>query len=340
MGNAVSQEDITSIKNTYATKSYVDSAGATYAKPNDFYPKDQLYNKSESDSRFAKVSDYYNKTDSDGRFAKVSDYYSKGDSDSRFSSKSDVDSKFAKITTDYYNKVDSDARYYNKTDNDARIKTAVDTSIANVYTKTDLDKKYQPGVIDKQTAMTCNANGTCTLPPGKVTVLDFMEGNPNSTRKDPANGTINFGKHDGGGSLNIVGGGKADDRNVRIWGNILQEQGKYMGTKDGIKIGSWNLFEGGDGHLMIVKDGSSDNPNQGFFRFSQDGNIWASRSTSRGWISDNISNLNGVAVKNGDQIRLKGSKWQKILRHTSDYDRAAFDSTNQNDDTNLTVIRL
>ena len=64
-----------------------------------------------------------------------------------------------------------------------------------------------------------------------------------------------------------------------------------------LKLGSWTIREADHGHLIFIKDGTKYDPNlfnipenTGFLAMAGDGNFWSNRSTSRGWLPDNISN--------------------------------------------------
>ncbi len=70
-----------------------------------------------------------------------------------------------------------------------------------------------------------------------------------------------------------------------------------------LKLGTWTIKENANGHLVFIKDGTkySDGYDQipqdsGFIALSQDGNIWASRATGRGWLADNKLNVSGGTV--------------------------------------------
>lgn len=64
------------------------------------------------------------------------------------------------------------------------------------------------------------------------------------------------------------------------------------------KVGTWVISENADGFLTFVKNNAADESDKGHIKFSHDGNIWANRSTSRGWLSDilkdKITWLNGT----------------------------------------------
>lgn len=63
-------------------------------------------------------------------------------------------------------------------------------------------------------------------------------------------------------------------------------------------VGTWVISENTDGHLTFVKSGATDDIDKGHLKFSHDGNIWANRSTGRGWISDQLS----TCLKDGDGV--------------------------------------
>ena len=84
--------------------------------------------------------------------------------------------------------------------------------------------------------------------------------------------------------------------------DMLIDQQISIGTnaeiKGSLKIGSWTIREADHGHLIFLKDGTkydhsySNIPeNTGFLAMAGDGNFWSNRSTSRGWLPDNISTL-------------------------------------------------
>ena len=80
-------------------------------------------------------------------------------------------------------------------------------------------------------------------------------------------------------------------------------------VSENLKIGSWTIKQNVHGHLIFVKDGTSYNndyssipENTGFLAMAQDGNFWSNRSTSRGWLPDNISNLVPNLVPRGTII--------------------------------------
>ena len=314
MGASVSQTDIDAIRNEYAKnanvypKSQVDTKFATI---------DGVYTKTASDAKYALADAVYNKSQSDSKYALLDSSYTKAASDAKYAlvdaayARAAADAKFATIDG-VYTKAASDSRYeptdfsYAKADSDKRY-----ASSATLQTKLDeLNTRFVPGIIDKNTTLTCNADGTCTFPPGKGTVLDFMEGHPKSTRKSKDNGTINFGKFDGGGSLNIVGAGPGDDRNIKLWGDVHHIQGQLKVPS--IKIGSWTFYEeGGSGHLILQKDGKADAPDQGFTRFAPDGNLFLNRSSGRGWVADNIGGLTTAVnnkVNKNSRIGLRSSR--------------------------------
>jgi len=55
-----------------------------------------------------------------------------------------------------------------------------------------------------------------------------------------------------------------------------------------VKIGQYTFYQDGE-HLILKKDGATDAADNGFFRFSQDGNLFLNRSTNRGWVADNLA---------------------------------------------------
>ena len=88
--------------------------------------------------------------------------------------------------------------------------------------------------------------------------------------------------------------------------------GSLIVPKD-LKVGSWTIKEGDYGHLIFLKDGTKYNPNYynipentGFLAMAGDGNFWSNRSTSRGWLPDNISSLVPNLVPRGTIIAWNG----------------------------------
>jgi hypothetical protein len=57
---------------------------------------------------------------------------------------------------------------------------------------------------------------------------------------------------------------------------------------DRITIAGWKIEGGAENSLVFRRDDATGENNQPFFRMAQDGNLWVSRSTQRGWVSDNI----------------------------------------------------
>jgi hypothetical protein len=71
---------------------------------------------------------------------------------------------------------------------------------------------------------------------------------------------------------------------------------------DEIRIGTWTLSENREGHLVISKKNAVDNVvDQGFFKFSADGNISLSRSTAPGWIAVSLNST----IKPNDRVALR-----------------------------------
>jgi hypothetical protein len=90
-------------------------------------------------------------------------------------------------------------------------------------------------------------------------------------------------------------GGTTHNGSIQLNGDISATEsvnGKSVNATESIKIGSWVISEGSDGHLIFSKNGAAmGTNNQGHVRIAQDGNIWSSRSSGAGWIADNIGGI-------------------------------------------------
>jgi hypothetical protein len=92
-------------------------------------------------------------------------------------------------------------------------------------------------------------------------------------------------------------------------------QGAGYYANDQIRIGSWNIFEDGDGHLVFSRAGAGmGSENQGHIRMASDGNLWISRSSGPGWVADNIKGIRD----NQDNFVRKNKQYQ--LRSARDRD--------------------
>jgi len=106
-----------------------------------------------------------------------------------------------------------------------------------------------------------------------------------------------------------VGDGELDTTWNKAGLNIRNNDGSWTHFNDGgvnfirgetkftnpVQIGSWRIEENATGDLVFKKwkdnkwaTNDADNPY--FLISAADGNVWVNRSTSRGWISDNIAN--------------------------------------------------
>ena len=75
----------------------------------------------------------------------------------------------------------------------------------------------------------------------------------------------------------------------------IQGQGDISGKQ--IKIGRWTIYEDGD-HLAFSRLGAPQgSEDQAHIRMTQDGNLWLSRRSGPGWVSDNIQDLRSKTQK-------------------------------------------
>lgn len=113
--------------------------------------------------------------------------------------------------------------------------------------------------------------------------------------KDAQAGKLLWGKNDTS-ALEIIGKGTTNtNRTVRIY--------------DRLKIGNWHIYEDGE-HLILRRNNDPDEQDKGFFRFSQDGNIYLNRSSGRGWIADHM-------VKYGDHLGLVNLRGNRALEENN-----------------------
>ena len=58
----------------------------------------------------------------------------------------------------------------------------------------------------------------------------------------------------------------------------------------------------GNGFLELAKTGATDAPDNSYYLFSGDGNLWLNRSSQRGWIADNMATkaINGAKISGSE----------------------------------------
>lgn len=102
-----------------------------------------------------------------------------------------------------------------------------------------------------------------------------------------------------GGRLGTVCGGAKTALRWNSAGDVYVDKSLNVpsATVNELKIGDWRIYEEKIGtdpnrtHLVFRRKENLDAADKGFIRMSEDGNIWANRSTSRGWIPDNMESL-------------------------------------------------
>src|SRR5947209_4283632 len=277
--NYATKSYVTTETSPYATKNFVTSELTPYARASDVYSKASLYTRSEDDAKF---SNYYTKTETDGRYATTSNVYTKSEGDAKFSNyytKAESDGKYA-TTSNVYTKSEEDirfAKYYTKAEADSKYAVA-----SNVYSKADVDLKLASSTNTNSMkvgtwTISENANGELTIvKDGAVDAPD------NAFYKFSKDGNIWASRSSSRGWLSDMISNKADASRLNM--------------------GNWKLSpDPNTKHLLLTRDGATDAPDQGFFRFTEDGNVWASRSTSRGYLSDMIgSKADGSRVNMGN----------------------------------------
>jgi len=110
--------------------------------------------------------------------------------------------------------------------------------------------------------------------------------------RDGSSGMTTFANQRGGGpgGFEFVN----FDKNNNVVNQAMTINGSgQVAVKNGLVIGGWTIFEDSTGKLVFQRPGGDQNaPNTGLVMFNADGNVWTNRSTAKGWIPDNIGNIN------------------------------------------------
>jgi len=146
---------------------------------------------------------------------------------------------------------------------------------------------------------------------------------------DPVNNVSEISNDTGNYKTLMLVGNKSGDqktRKVDVWdqlnvhGTLNVDSGLCIGTT-GTTGNKWCFTPDPNGNFLnIIRNGAQNNPDQGFFQLTGDGNLWLNRSTARGWVADNIAqppgnvHIHGGLSTDGD-ISGGGMVWNRWGGH-------------------------
>jgi len=190
-------------------------------------------------------------------------------------------------------------------------------NLSNVASKLQAGGLTVPGQLKVGGKISTNNLDPANMPDGWGGGLRIFDGY--------SSGTMGFGPD--GKKLNayINANGDLKSINANIDNAVINNNlsvNNNLNVKDSLKLGSWTVRENKAGHLVFIKDGTKYDDDYGkipqdtgFIVLSPDGNIWANRSSGRGWLADNKLNVdqfnnfaNNIAVRKDKKYGLQSSR--------------------------------
>ena len=168
------------------------------------------------------------------------------------------------------------------------------------------DLQVNEGTVTRVFTEDTTFNNVTLNQPVKIEGSQLLEFGADTGKSWDGNGSISYKTSWDGDALNIVGAENGGPRKVHVWDDVeIQGDLHVNGTMTiGPSGQSWNLTTGGDGRLNFLHNDTSQDDfgnDVGHLMMTPDGNVWLSRSSYRGWIGNNIADVNNYRINKYNQ---------------------------------------